>query len=45
MRLILFKIAFDFFSEDLAAVREQRNGLNVVGGRVTGVVFVKTGWK
>lgn len=40
MRLILFKIAFDFFSEDLAAVREQRNGLNVVGGRVTGVVFV-----
>lgn len=24
MRLILFKIAFDFFSEDLAAVREQK---------------------
>lgn len=49
MRLILFKIAFDFFSEDLAAVREQKTRKWVKRCRWScyGGCFrvQKTGWK
>lgn len=51
----LFNIRFPYYLKlhsiffpkiwQLFANRERGNGLNVVGGRVTGVVFVKTGWK
>lgn len=51
----LFNIRFPYYLKlhsiffpkiwQLFANRKRGNGLNVVGGRVTGVVFVKTGWK